>query len=145
MWAAAACTGWGGPQVHGPVGVRVVGLRPRRPGAPPAAGEHMDQFEHFDAKRFVERLLGRGDVAGLMDKIHDVIPEDKQPEIIESFQKVRRSHGGGRAVWEAPLRSYAQQAHAAGGAAGGRRSQRVRCESGWAGAAVAAARLRACL
>jgi signal recognition particle GTPase len=33
------------------------------------AGEHMDQFEAFETKRFVGRLLGRGDVSGLMDKI----------------------------------------------------------------------------
>lgn len=32
-------------------------------------GEHMDQFEAFETKRFVGRLLGRGDVSGLMDKI----------------------------------------------------------------------------
>lgn len=38
-------------------------------------GEHMDQFENFETKRFVQRLVGRGDVTGLMDKIHDVIPE----------------------------------------------------------------------
>lgn len=29
----------------------------------------MDQFEPFETKRFVSRLLGRGDVSGLMDKI----------------------------------------------------------------------------
>lgn len=50
-------------------------------------GEHMDQFESFETKRFVSRLLGRGDVTGLMDKIQDVIPEDKQPELIESISK----------------------------------------------------------
>lgn len=52
------------------------------------AGEHMDQFESFETKRFVQRLLGKGDVSGLMDKIQDVIPEDKQPELIESITKV---------------------------------------------------------
>jgi hypothetical protein len=29
----------------------------------------MDQFEAFETQRFVGRLLGRGDVSGLMDKI----------------------------------------------------------------------------
>jgi signal recognition particle GTPase len=29
----------------------------------------MDQFEAFETRRFVGRLLGRGDVSGLMDKI----------------------------------------------------------------------------
>ncbi|KAG1678183.1 hypothetical protein FOA52_016120 [Chlamydomonas sp. UWO 241] len=50
-------------------------------------GEHMDQFESFEAKRFVKRLLGKGDVSGLMDRIQDVIPEDKQPEILETITK----------------------------------------------------------
>jgi signal recognition particle subunit SRP54 len=41
----------------------------------------MDQFEAFETRRFVSRLLGRGDVSGLMDKI-----------------QVRRAAGRG-AVW----------------------------------------------
>lgn len=51
----------------------------------------MDQFESFETKRFVQRLLGKGDVSGLMDKIQDVIPEDKQPELIETISKVRHA------------------------------------------------------
>jgi signal recognition particle subunit SRP54 len=47
----------------------------------------MDQFESFETKRFVSRLLGKGDVSGLMEKIQDVIPEDKQPELLETIQK----------------------------------------------------------
>ncbi len=31
-------------------------------------GEHMDEFERFDAKSFVARLLGRGDWRGFVDK-----------------------------------------------------------------------------
>jgi len=30
-------------------------------------GEHMDDFESFEAKRFVQRLLGMGDIKGLLD------------------------------------------------------------------------------
>ena len=33
------------------------------------AGEHMDEFENFDTKAFVGRLLGKGDWTGFMDKI----------------------------------------------------------------------------
>lgn len=33
------------------------------------AGEHMDEFESFDTKSFVGRLLGKGDWGGFMDKI----------------------------------------------------------------------------
>ena len=32
-------------------------------------GEHMDEFERFEAKAFVGRLLGRGDWRGFVDKI----------------------------------------------------------------------------
>ncbi|GBG00646.1 signal recognition particle 54 kDa, partial [Raphidocelis subcapitata] len=49
--------------------------------------EHIDQFEIFETRRFVSRLLGRGDVGGLMDKIQDVIPEDKQPELLDSISR----------------------------------------------------------
>ncbi len=49
----------------------------------------MDQFEHFETKRFVQRLLGKGDMTGLMEKVQDIIPEDKQPEMLESIAKVR--------------------------------------------------------
>lgn len=35
----------------------------------------MDQFEAFETKRFVGRLLGRGDVSGLMDKIQVMVEE----------------------------------------------------------------------
>ncbi|XP_066314467.1 signal recognition particle subunit SRP54 2-like [Miscanthus floridulus] len=37
-------------------------------------GEHIPDLEAFDAKSFVSRLLGLGDLSGFMDKIHDVIP-----------------------------------------------------------------------
>lgn len=46
----------------------------------------MDQFEAFETKRFVSRLLGKGDVSGLMDKIQEVIPKDKEPELLKSMQ-----------------------------------------------------------
>ena len=32
-------------------------------------GEHMDEFERFEAKAFVGRLLGRGDWKGFVNKI----------------------------------------------------------------------------
>lgn len=35
----------------------------------------MHEFENFDAKKFVGRLLGRGDWGGFIDKVKDVIPE----------------------------------------------------------------------
>jgi len=50
-------------------------------------GEFMDQLESFETKRFVQRLLGKGDVNGLMGKIQDAIPEDKQPELLDTINK----------------------------------------------------------
>ncbi|KAK9805289.1 hypothetical protein WJX72_011358 [[Myrmecia] bisecta] len=51
-------------------------------------GEHMDEFEKFEAKAFVGRLLGRGDWRGFVDKIQDVIPEDDaKEELMDSIQK----------------------------------------------------------
>lgn len=44
----------------------------------------------------------QGDVSGLMDKIQDVIPEDKQPELLDSIQKVgdaRHLHSCGWGSW----------------------------------------------
>ena len=40
-------------------------------------GEHIPDFEAFDVKPFVSRLLGMGDLSGLMDKIQDVMPADE--------------------------------------------------------------------
>lgn len=48
----------------------------------------MDQLESFETKRFVQRLLGKGDVNGLMGKIQEAIPEDKQPELLDTINKV---------------------------------------------------------
>ncbi|KAJ0986785.1 hypothetical protein J5N97_005141 [Dioscorea zingiberensis] len=46
-------------------------------------GEHMDEFEVFDVKPFVSRLLGMGDWSGFMDKIHEDVPTDQQPELLQ--------------------------------------------------------------
>ncbi|XP_058780453.1 signal recognition particle subunit SRP54 2-like [Vicia villosa] len=48
-------------------------------------GEHMDEFEVFEAKPFVRRLLGMGDWSGFMDKIHEVVPTDQQPELVQKL------------------------------------------------------------
>ncbi|OWM77517.1 signal recognition particle 54 kDa protein 2-like [Punica granatum] len=48
-------------------------------------GEHMDEFEVFDVKPFVSRLLGMGDWTGLMDKLQDAVPEDQQTDLVEKF------------------------------------------------------------
>ncbi|KAK9923093.1 hypothetical protein M0R45_031527 [Rubus argutus] len=60
-------------------------------------GEHMDEFEVFDVKPFVSRLLGMGDMIGFMDKIHEVVPMDKQPELL---QKLSEGHFSLRIMYE---------------------------------------------
>ncbi|KAL3736806.1 hypothetical protein ACJRO7_025696 [Eucalyptus globulus] len=50
-------------------------------------GEHMDEFEVFDVKPFVSRLLGMGDWSGFMDKIHEVVPKDQQPELLQKLSE----------------------------------------------------------
>eukprot|EP00884_Botryococcus_braunii_P010969 jgi/Botrbrau1/19874/Bobra.0663s0002.1 len=52
-------------------------------------GEHMDEFERFDAKSFVARLLGRGDWRGFVDKFQDAVPDadQTQEELMETISK----------------------------------------------------------
>ncbi|KAF5185937.1 Signal recognition particle protein [Thalictrum thalictroides] len=50
-------------------------------------GEHMDEFEVFDAKSFVSKLLGMGDLSGFMDKIHEVVPMEQQPELLQKLSE----------------------------------------------------------
>ncbi|KAL3126953.1 SRP54 GTPase [Cryptosporidium hominis] len=45
-------------------------------------GEHFDEFEPFETKGFVSRLLGLGDISGLMAKINEVVPLDRQPDMV---------------------------------------------------------------
>ncbi|VVA91425.1 unnamed protein product [Arabis nemorensis] len=50
-------------------------------------GEHMDEFEVFDVKPFVSRLLGMGDWSGFVDKLQEVVPKDQQPELLEKLSQ----------------------------------------------------------
>ena len=60
-------------------------------------GEHIDEFETFDAKPFVSRLLGLGDWTGFIDKIADVIPTESQPELLD---KLAQGHFTMRILYE---------------------------------------------
>mmetsp|Transcript_170511 Transcript_170511/g.546901 ORF Transcript_170511/g.546901 Transcript_170511/m.546901 type:complete len:523 (-) Transcript_170511:60-1628(-) len=46
-------------------------------------GEHFDEFELFNAQSFVSRLCGLGDISGLVSKINEAMPLDKQPELLD--------------------------------------------------------------
>jgi len=49
-------------------------------------GEHMDDFEPFDTKKFVQKLLGMGDVEGLVEKIKDVVPtQEDQTKLMDKI------------------------------------------------------------
>eukprot|EP00300_Choanocystis_sp_HF-7_P001604 c11291_g1_i2.p1 GENE.c11291_g1_i2~~c11291_g1_i2.p1 ORF type:complete len:482 (+),score=142.70 c11291_g1_i2:45-1490(+) len=48
-------------------------------------GEHIDELEPFEATSFVSRLLGYGDVAGLVNKITEA-GLDNQEELVERLQ-----------------------------------------------------------
>lgn len=50
-------------------------------------GEHINDFEKFDARPFVSRLLGFGDISGLMSTIKEVIDIEKQPQLINRLSK----------------------------------------------------------
>uniref|UniRef100_A0A0E0L4H9 Signal recognition particle 54 kDa protein n=1 Tax=Oryza punctata TaxID=4537 RepID=A0A0E0L4H9_ORYPU len=50
-------------------------------------GEHLEDFEVFDVKPFVSRLLGMGDLSGLVNKIKDAMPADQQPELMQRLME----------------------------------------------------------
>ena len=51
------------------------------------SGEHFDDLDAFNAQSFVSRLLGMGDVRGLMEEMQNVVDVDKQPELMDRFGK----------------------------------------------------------
>mmetsp|Transcript_5921 Transcript_5921/g.8738 ORF Transcript_5921/g.8738 Transcript_5921/m.8738 type:complete len:496 (-) Transcript_5921:1673-3160(-) len=50
------------------------------------SGEHFDDLEQFNASSFVSRLLGMGDMRGLVAQIKDTVGTDK-PELAEKLSK----------------------------------------------------------
>ena len=50
-------------------------------------GEHFEDFEPFEAESFIKRLLGLGDLSGLMKSVKEAISEDKQKKMVENIQK----------------------------------------------------------
>mmetsp|Transcript_2391 Transcript_2391/g.5519 ORF Transcript_2391/g.5519 Transcript_2391/m.5519 type:complete len:515 (+) Transcript_2391:60-1604(+) len=50
-------------------------------------GEHFEEFSTFDPQSFVSRLLGMGDLKGLFQSITEVMPLDKQPELLKKLSK----------------------------------------------------------
>ncbi|RME53577.1 signal recognition particle protein [Candidatus Woesearchaeota archaeon] len=50
-------------------------------------GEKLDEFEIFDPKRFVGRLLGMGDLEGLLEKAREAISEEEAQDLGRKFLK----------------------------------------------------------
>jgi len=50
-------------------------------------GEHMEEFEQFEVKSFVSRLLGMGDIKGMMKAFQDVLPMEKAPELAQRLSE----------------------------------------------------------
>ncbi|KAI3831693.1 hypothetical protein MKW92_017513 [Papaver armeniacum] len=50
-------------------------------------GEHMYDFEVFNVKPFVSRLLGIGDWSGFMEKIHDAVPMEQLSELLQKLSE----------------------------------------------------------
>ncbi|CAF0961768.1 unnamed protein product [Rotaria sordida] len=48
-------------------------------------GEHIDDFEVFKTKPFISKLLGMGDIQGLVEKVNDLKLEDNE-ELIEKLK-----------------------------------------------------------
>lgn len=51
------------------------------------SGEYMEDLDPFEARSFVSRLLGLGDVSGMMKAFQEVLPADKAPELAKRLQE----------------------------------------------------------
>ncbi|EEF38930.1 signal recognition particle 54 kD protein, putative [Ricinus communis] len=50
-------------------------------------GEHMSNFQQFDAQSFVSLLSGMGDLSGFNEKVHEIVPKDQQAELLQKLLK----------------------------------------------------------
>mmetsp|Transcript_13918 Transcript_13918/g.13911 ORF Transcript_13918/g.13911 Transcript_13918/m.13911 type:complete len:502 (+) Transcript_13918:12-1517(+) len=50
-------------------------------------GEQFDDFEQFEAKSFIRRLLGLGDIDRLFSVVQEAIPKEKQPELMNKISQ----------------------------------------------------------
>jgi signal recognition particle subunit SRP54 len=50
-------------------------------------GERVDEFEAFDASRMVSRILGMGDVLGLIERAEETVDREKAEEMLRKLRK----------------------------------------------------------
>jgi signal recognition particle subunit SRP54 len=51
------------------------------------SGEHFADLEEFDARSFVSKLLGRGDLKGLLRKMQRAVTEEEQEALVKKMSK----------------------------------------------------------
>lgn len=59
-------------------------------------GEHIDDLEPFKTKPFISKLLGMGDIEGLVEKVEELKLEDNQ----ELIKKIQHGHFTLRDMYE---------------------------------------------
>lgn len=59
-------------------------------------GEHIDDLEPFKTKPFISKLLGMGDIEGLIEKVNDLGLEDNE----ELIEKLKHGHFTLRDMYE---------------------------------------------
>jgi len=59
-------------------------------------GEHIDDLEPFKTKPFISKLLGMGDIEGLIEKVNDLGLEDNE----ELIAKLKHGHFTLRDMYE---------------------------------------------
>lgn len=50
-------------------------------------GEHFEDLEAFEPQGFVKRLLGLGDISGLMAKVNEAMGQGQQKNLMEQIKK----------------------------------------------------------
>uniref|UniRef100_A0A1I8INX7 Signal recognition particle subunit SRP54 n=2 Tax=Macrostomum lignano TaxID=282301 RepID=A0A1I8INX7_9PLAT len=53
-------------------------------------GEHIEDFEQFKVKQFVQKLLGMGDLAGLIDKVSEMSSSQDEASNAEKMRRLRQ-------------------------------------------------------
>jgi signal recognition particle subunit SRP54 len=48
-------------------------------------GEHIGELEVFETHSFVSKLLGMGDIKGLVEKMTEIVPEESAERLVEAF------------------------------------------------------------
>eukprot|EP00392_Amoebophrya_sp_AT5.2_P007125 g7139.t1 len=61
-------------------------------------GEHFDNFQPFEADSFVSKLLGRGDLKGLMSTFSEVMPSEQQQ--MQMVERMSQGHFSLRDLYE---------------------------------------------